>query len=524
MNNNIKTRSDSPHSDPVAQQPNALQVAIPKQDQQLLAIFPPPLSGLTLRMSTRSIASPAPSPRPSDFVLKDVGVSPNMQISAGSTRNVDAAFVHAPSLAPALNLGELQLVLDEPLKLYTPGDTITGHVTGCNTSESLTHIHIILSGTAKTYIHTDATQHQDCAILLYQDTHPYLLYQDLVPRFSITIPEGCAADIPDLNPFAPAGEQHWRTAWLASESYEHQPGHPLPPSMSLHSRTSHSLSCRIAARCYIEYKLIAVRSSLNLFTGKLVPEASFQVPIQLTTRRLPASTVQDLTRQTASASRPLHVKTTQLRKERRLSLCERAKDTVKASLPGFYFSTTLTTPRVSAPGADITIGVSVTVLPPPAGTLYNFPVPDICLKRLDIRIRSYQGLRVLTPGKNTPTKSHTFKSLELRTAKESPNIIFRPKNGNFDNQSCIITVALPAGILPSFKTYNLSRGYRLEIDVTLSVAGKERTARAESDLNIVSRPVGSTESDIDGREVKMEEEDMAVSLEIAEEMVRRAII
>jgi hypothetical protein len=522
-NNNIKTRSDSPHSDAVLQ-PNALQIAISKQDQQLLATLPRPPSGLTLHTPTRPIASPAPSPRPSDFVFKDAGVSPNLQFSAGSTHSVDAAFVPAPSLAPALNLGELQLVLDEPLKLYTPGDTITGYVSGCSTLEPLTHTHIILSGTAKSYIHTDATQHQDCAILLYQDTHPHLSIQGLVPRFSITIPESCAADIPDLNPFAPAGEQHWRTTWLASESYEHQPGHPLPPSMSLRSRTSHSLPCRTAARCYIEYKLIAVRSTLNLFTGKLVPEASFQVPIQLTTRRLPASTIQDLARQTANASRSLHIKTTQLRKERRLSLCERAKDTVKASLPGFYFSTTLTTPRVSIPGADMTIGVSVTVLPPPAGTLYNFPVPDICLKRLDIRIRSYQGLRVLTPGKHTPTKSRTFKSLELRTAKESPDIIFRPKNGNFDNQSCIITVALPAGILPSFKTYNLWRGYRLEVDVTLCVAGKERMARTESDLSIVSRPVGSTESSIDGREVRMEEEDMAASLEIAEEMVRRAII
>jgi hypothetical protein len=114
--------------------------------------------------------------------------------------------------------------------------------------------------------------------------------------------------------------------------------------------------------------------------------------------------------------------------------------------------------------------------------------------------------------------------VELRTAKEPPDIVFKPKNGSFDHQSCIIIVTLPTRILPSFKTYNLRRRYNLEVDNTLYVAGRECTARVDTDLNIVSRPVGSTESDVDGREVRVEEEDLAASLEITEEMVRHAII
>jgi hypothetical protein len=112
---NMITRSDSQYSDPAAQQPKALQIAVPKQD--------------------------------------------------------------------------LELILDELLKLYTPGDIITGYVSGCNSSEPLTYNHVILSGTAKTYMHTDATQHQDCATLLYQDTYPSVSDEGLVPGFSITIPK-----------------------------------------------------------------------------------------------------------------------------------------------------------------------------------------------------------------------------------------------------------------------------------------------------------------------------------------------
>jgi hypothetical protein len=529
MNNKIEIRSDSPQSDPAAQQPKALQISIPTQDQQLLTTFPRPPSRLTaVPTPTRSIATPTPSPRPSDFGFIDVGLSPEVQNIVESIDHTIASFVPGPQSILALNPGELQLVLDNPLKLYAPGDTITGYVSGWDSSEPLTHIHIILSGTAKTYMHTEATQHQDYAALLYQETHLQSSDQGLVPRFAISIPDECATDVPDLNPFAPAGKQYWTTAWLANAAYEHQPGHPLPPSMRLPSRTSHKLSSRIAARGYVEYKLVAVRSSLNPFTGKLVPEASFQALIRLTTRHLLASTTKDLIRQTASASKTLHVQTTQLRKERRLSLCERTKDAFNPTTPDFYFSATVTTPRVAVSGADIKLSVSISVLPPPAGKIYNFPVPDVRLKRFDARIRSYQGLRVLMPAKHNPTKSHmeshTFKTLELRTVKEPPDSTFRPREGNFDSQCCLIYIALPSDILPSFKTFNLWRAYRLEVDVTFCVAGKRVSVSVQSDLNIIARPAGSRQSNVKEKEVRMEEEDKAESLEIAEEMVRRAIV
>jgi hypothetical protein len=121
-------------------------------------------------------------------------------------------------------------------------------------------------------------------------------------------------------------------------------------------------------------------------------------------------------------------------------------------------------------------------------------------------------------------KSHTFKTLELRTVKEPLDSIFKPKEGNFNSQFCLISIALPPEILPSFKTFNLWRGYRLEVDVTFCVAGRSVSASVQSDLNIIARPTGGRESKAERKEVKMIEEDRAESLEIAEEMVRRAIV
>lgn len=44
----------------------------------------------------------------------------------------------------------------------------------------------------------------------------------------------------------------------------------------------------------------------------------------------------------------------------------------------------------------------------------------------------------------------------------------------------------------------------------------------QSDLNIVARLAVSRETDVDTKGLRMEEEDKAMSLEIAEEMVRRS--
>lgn len=98
--------------------------------------------------------------------------------------------------------------------------------------------------------------------------------------------------------------------------------------------------------------------------------------------------------------------------------------------------------------------------------------------------------------------------------------MFKPKDGNFDDQSCIITVTIPKSITPSFKTYNFWRSYRIEVEVTFAAAGKEATANATSDLNIVARLEASV---VDSALVKVagEREEETSSLQMAEAMVER---
>jgi hypothetical protein len=217
----------------------------------------------------------------------------------------------------------------------------------------------------------------------------------------------------------------------------------------------------------------------------------------------------------------LEIRTRQLTQQRRASLCDNVRDSFSSNTPSFYFAPSISVPKVTTPGSDARISISIAILPPPAGKLYNFAIPDIALLSFSIRVRSYTGLRVLrqsitNPDKPPTSESRTFKLVELDQSKKKFGAVFKPKDGAFDGQACVITIRLPKTILPSFATYNFWRSYRLEGDLTFSIAGKEITTSVQNDLNIVARPEAQV---VEGALNGMEDEDEATSLEMAAVMV-----
>jgi hypothetical protein len=230
-----------------------------------------------------------------------------------------------------------------------------------------------------------------------------------------------------------------------------------------------------------------------------------------------------LTSTTSTSSSNLEIRTSQLARERRVSLYDHIRDSFSSATPSFYFSSSVSAPKLSVPGGELRIGISVVILPPPPGKLYNFPVPDISTQSFVFRVRSHTGLRIPRLFPNPP-KSHTFKKIEVEQRKASVNATFTPKGGNFVGQVCWITVKLPEDILPSFKTYNLWRGYRVECEVVFEVAGKEGVMRAQSDLNIVAdgENVGNEDVGWDFKKKGVDDEDgdEDLSLKMAEAMVR----
>ncbi|KAF2250566.1 hypothetical protein BU26DRAFT_503228 [Trematosphaeria pertusa] len=525
-------------------------MAISVKEQKLLSTFPRPPSSASAVSPPRASAQASDSVyRASDFGFIQVGLCPeddnrSLYDDPIAETHSNASQAPIPVSLPSSHTAELQLVLDNPSRAYSPGESITGYILGW-TPSSNTHIHLILEGRATTYIRGDKTEHKNHAPLLYQILHFKPETHNAIPRFCITIPErstsGFDETLNSLSSDHPTHTPFWTHTWPAQEPYESSAAHPLPPSMTLPLRTSTTLTSLASGRASISYSLIAVRStpspSPSPSPNTLIPNATHAFPIHLTTLRLPPPRLQSLTSpsNTTTTRHNLSVQTAALTKERRLSLREQLRDAFNPSAPSFYFAAQIRSPKLATPGSDLHLPITLSVLPPPLGKLYNFAVPDICIASLDARVKSFTGLRVLHPSPNpspnpspisnhalgaqAKSHSHTFKSTALRSTTLPSSRTFIPIDGDFSSQSITLTLTLPATMLPSFATYNIWRSYRLECEVRFAVAGKEVAAHTQSDLNIVARGAGSVETRGGMVRDGMERVDDAESLEVARKVV-----
>jgi hypothetical protein len=131
-------------------------------------------------------ASPSPTSGnlTSDFGFIHISLDPE-HAEAPPTQSSESEDINdktppVPVMLPSSKLGHIQLVLDEPMKLYSPSDAITGYILGWTPA---THIYVILEGKAKTHIRTDKADYLDHAPLLYQVVHLNAEDQNLIPRF-----------------------------------------------------------------------------------------------------------------------------------------------------------------------------------------------------------------------------------------------------------------------------------------------------------------------------------------------------
>ncbi|KAJ4348602.1 uncharacterized protein N0V89_009980 [Didymosphaeria variabile] len=503
---------------------------------ELIATFPRPPPGP--RSPARlSLQSPGLTPRPSNYGFIPFGPANNytdtdtdsLYDEPGPPPPPRAQFAQtsAPIPAPPSNHNtELQLVLDHPSKVFAPGDWITGYIIGWSTAEE--HIHIIFSGQTTTKIQDPKTTHTNHTPLVFQTTHLKPGAQTPIPRFEFLIPHLCEfppADLNDITQGHEAGKSYWTTGWPNQNPFEDKAGHPLPPSMYMGPRSVSKLS-NIQGSASTAYSLVAIRSTSDPSTHKLIPNATFHYPITLTTLRLAVSKLTLLKGEQHHMTSNLSVQTAALAKERKLRLREQFCDAFNTAAPTFYFSVKASAPRLSMPGASLKMSLTMDVLAPPPGKLYNFPIPDITVASMTFVVRSYTGIRTLLPAHvasqadinspEMPVRRETLKNVEIRAMQTPANATFAPQKGAFEDQVCIASITLPKDVLPSFKTYSAWRGYRLECVIKLRVAGKDVEAKFADDLDVVA-----------GGDMKVERAmvpaDDGMSRRVAEAFVRTSV-
>lgn len=424
----------------------------------------------------------------SDSLYEDPGPPLSSPYSRRDTPPVHVHPVSSPQPHP-----EFQIVFDHPSRLYAPGDTISGYIIGHSTAED--EIQVIFTGYATTSLRDSGTIHTDHTSLVHQVKN-VLPGSETIPRFEIKIPFACKIATSGLDDLTPRDDLkiRWTDTWPPEDTFENEDGHPLPPSMHMVPRKLSTLS-GVFGEASIVYSVIAVRSALDTKSNKLIPNATCRLPLTVTTLRFPALRMYHLARETCTLSCNLSAQTAALSKERKLRLREQLRDAFNTSAPTFHFKAKVTVSKIGAPGADMKARVDFEVLPPPAGHLYNFPLPDIAINSMTFRIRSYTGIRVLVPSAQsqstvesppTASRKETFKHTEFHQTQTPNDVVFKPRDGGYEGQVCVATIPLPGDLTPSFKTYNAWQGYRLEYVIRIQVAGKQVEAKVASDLNIVA--------------------------------------
>ena len=394
---------------------------------------------------------------------------------------------------PSQSRAEFQIILNHPSKIYSPGDTISGYVIGYSMAEEC--VHVILAGHATTSLRDSRTIHTDQTSLIYLITN-ILPGAETFSRFEIRIPLSCRVATRGLGDLEPQDHpsNRWTATWPFEDTFENKDGHPLPPSMHMAPRKLSTLSV-VHGEASIIYSVIAVRSSLDTSTSKLKPNATCQLPLTVTTLRLPSPKINHLRRGTCILTCNLSAQTAALSKERKLRLSEQLRDAFNTSAPIFYFKIKVTVPKIGTPGANTKVGIGFEVQSPPAGHSYTFPLPDIAITSMTFRIRSYTGVRVLVspaPSQSTvdspltTSRKETFRHTEFGQVQTPKGVVFKPRDGGFEGQVCVAAIPLPQDLTPSFKTYNSWRGYRLECAIRVQVAGRQEEAKVASDLNIVA--------------------------------------
>ncbi|KAF2734918.1 hypothetical protein EJ04DRAFT_602046, partial [Polyplosphaeria fusca] len=511
--------------------PNILQffrhsppVAMPEaREGSLLSSFPRPPPRPNSFSPTIS-TTPSRVYQASDFgfIPLDLGMLGHKSYINEPEERIDTPTSASPANEESAPFG---LVIDNPTRLYAPGDTITGYVVGLNAHTFTRRVHLILEGRAKISVTVGGQiEYRERALLLYHVLPLQPQRYCASSRFSIKIPIETQQGLEHLNGIDLRAVQGYSYThnWPSQEGFESTARHPLPPSTSVPIPTSNTLRVTPTTQGYVEYKLSAVRSRSKGGNGRLILDCICSVPITITTLRMSSNELHDVLIDKKTVVQDLFVKTPQLSQDRRFSIREQLREPVTSSTLTLYMRSNISIPKTSVPGAGVQLVLSLAVLPPPAAKLYDFAIPEVTVTSFSCSVKSYQGLRMShINARSTPIggqlKFCTIKEVEYSTSMRTRDTRFRPRNGGFDGQSCTFTVHLPATLVPSFKTYNMWRAYRLKAKFMLVVAGKEVMMHVANDLSIVARATEGAERLLasDSSMHIIEQEEQTLSMEMA---------
>ncbi|PYH88431.1 hypothetical protein BO71DRAFT_403865 [Aspergillus ellipticus CBS 707.79] len=399
---------------------------------------------------------------------------------------------------------DLEVSLDQPDRLFVPGDTITGTVHNWAKPARPSSIDIILEGRSKTCTQAKSQSgfvNRSRVPLVYQVHHvevPEPPSSEDPVRYAITVP-----DTVDLDPTGAAAKInpsrfYWSKSWTEAAGYKHEPGHALPPSMMMPTRvdTREGVSCGWG---HIQYTLRAVQTCET--GGQGTRRESDHEAVRIGRARISREQFNERFGATKNTAR--HKERLTIR-NRLLDPCAESeestwKNSVKDAfrdIPTLVLILAVTAPKAVALGDKVNLGISLAA----SSLQRGFPLPSLTLHHVNVHLVGIQGLRVMgriikaAPRYEFPGGTRAGHAFTTRH-------VFHPTedDSGYQDTACEVRFRIPASCLPTFQTYNIQQKWQIKVETVFRCVKQEVKAQIECDLELVAcQRSGDGEADDDG--------------------------
>ncbi|PKY01106.1 hypothetical protein P168DRAFT_59029 [Aspergillus campestris IBT 28561] len=418
----------------------------------------------------------------------------------------------------------LQLSLDYPNRLYAPGDTIAGTVTGWDPS-SKSSVYLILEGRSKSYLRFKGSfdfRYRDRSPLLYQviQLKPASSGKSTDGRFMITIPETTQQGLSKVTDLTKK-HHYWTHSWPKNEDFELDTGYALPPSMIQPKRINHGAAQDEYGWGHVRYTITAIQSEPHKKKKAKVTGSALKV-VWVTTARMSMDTYEERrAEESVCKEQRLTVETLRLNPaigNRKLSFRESFKGAFSTK-PSLQFMPIVAVPKLVVAGSDTTLSVCVRAMPinskKPDQLGYDFPLPPITLEQITLRLK--ETTRIRCKG-NVVTSEYCSEFADAVVANQTweTKYVFYPTDDHqaYAYEPCLIDLKIPASCTPTFRTCNFRKKWYIKGDAVFSCMSENLKTSFRCDVDIISKPrrwnaVGDDHGDISGLLMVGEEEDEA---------------
>ena len=395
----------------------------------------------------------------------------------------------APAQVPVATTGALEIFLDQPNRLYRPGDAITGTVTGWDPTASPATIDILLQGRSESYLDWQSRRgygyvNRDRCLLTNQAIRIQAAHfiDSRAARFSIGVPHRTDADTKSAAAAMGSPRSYWTHSWATQPGFHGAGGHRLPPSINLTKQENDTDALRrLSGWGHIQY--VVVVAVTDTHEGKVSRTESFPEVVSITTPSASVAEFESVKGRVEAAKTEFAFNQQPPGQE---SSWRKSVKNIFKEPPSFSFTPTVQTPSF-VPVVDV---VRVSIQLHSSARESSPPLPPVSLQQVTVSLQDVAGIRCEFAVASQPG----FQGLPLFRERWTTKHVFYPNEdgATYQDKPCHISFRVPESCVPTFNTYNLNVHWNVMIEAVFRGIQQEKTVEFRSEMKLIPKLMGSS--------------------------------